>query len=66
MPAWQEFLVRQAIYLVVPLVAKQLAPYLTTEAKSEAVAQLRALDKKTSTVWDDVVVEALAQAWGVK
>ena len=63
---FQEVVLKQALYIAVPAVAKLLNPYLTQEAKAACVAQLRALDKKTDTQWDDLAVEALAQAWGVK
>lgn len=66
MPVWQQFIVKQALYVAVPLVAKYIGPYLSTQAKAECVEKLRALDKKTATDLDDLAVELLAQAWGVK
>jgi hypothetical protein len=62
---FQDWLVKQAVNVLVPVLAQYLAPYLTLEAKKQAVAYAKAQVGKTGTPFDDYAVEALARAWGV-
>lgn len=61
----QKWLIKQAIGVLVPVVAQYLAPFLTLEAKKNIVAYAKAQVGKTDTPYDDDVVAALAAAWGV-
>jgi hypothetical protein len=62
---FKDWLTKQAIAVLVPVLGGALSPYLTTEAKKVVIERLKVAVKASDSPLDDYAVAQLAAAWGV-